>query len=84
LSISSIGRFKGEIVKIDFYISRGCGSEGALKENVYRALEAEGIQAEVGVHRISDEKAAELKLSGSPSVFINGKELQPSGTTGFS
>lgn len=84
LSISSIGRLKGEIVKIDCYISQGCGSEGALKENVYRALEAEGIQAEVGVHRISDEKAAELKLSGSPSVFINGKELQPSGTTGFS
>jgi hypothetical protein len=71
-------------VKIDCYISQGCGSEGALKENISRALEAEKIQAEVGIHRISDEKAAELKLSGSPSVFINGNELQPSGTTGFS
>ncbi|HEX9113842.1 MAG TPA: hypothetical protein VF888_05780 [Nitrospirota bacterium] len=55
-----------------------------MKENIDRALQAEQIQAVVGIHRISDEKAAELKLSGSPSVFINGKELQPSGTIGFS
>lgn len=71
-------------MKIDCYISQGCGSEETLKENIDRALEAEKIQAEVNIHRISDEKAAELKLSGSPSVFINGKELQPSGTIGFS
>ncbi len=71
-------------MKIDCYISQGCGSEKALKESIDRALEAEKIQAEVNIHRISDEKAAELKLSGSPSVFINGKELQPSGTIGFS
>ncbi len=71
-------------MKIDCYISQGCGSEEALKSNIDSALHAERIQAEVGIHRISDEKAAEMKLSGSPSVFINGKELQPSGTTGFS
>jgi hypothetical protein len=71
-------------VKIDCYISQGCGSEEALKENIARALESEKIHAEVGMHRISDAKAAELKLSGSPSVFINGRELQPSGIIGFS
>jgi hypothetical protein len=71
-------------VKIDCYVSHGCGSEEALKENIARALEAESMHAEVGIHRISDEKAVALKLSGSPSVFINGKELQPSGITGFS
>ena len=71
-------------MKIDCYISQGCGSEDALKENIDLALRAEKIKAEVGVHRISDEKAVEMRLSGSPSVFINGKELQPSGTIGFS
>ncbi len=71
-------------MKIDCYISHGCGSEEALKENIARALEAETIHAEVGIHRINDEKAAELKLSGSPSVFIDGKELQPQGIAGFS
>ncbi len=71
-------------MNIECYISQGCGSEGALKENINRALEAENIPAVISIHRISDEKAAEMKLSGSPSVFINGKELQPSGTIGFS
>jgi hypothetical protein len=75
---------RGKSVKIDCYISQGCGSEKALKENITRALEAEKIHAEVGIHRINDEKAAELKLSGSPSVFIDGKELQPQGIVGFS
>lgn len=71
-------------MKVDCYISQGCGSEEALKENIARALEADHIHAEVGIHRISNEKAAELKLSGSPSVFIDGKELQPQGIAGFS
>jgi hypothetical protein len=71
-------------MKIDCYISQGCGSEEALKENIVRALEADHIHAEVGIHRITSEKAAELKLSGSPSVFIDGKELQPQASAGFS
>jgi hypothetical protein len=71
-------------MKIDCYISLGCGSEEAVKENITRALEAEKIPAEIGVHRISDEEAAELKLSGSPSIFIDGEELQPQGVAGFS
>lgn len=74
----------GGDVKIVCYISQGCGSEEALKENIGRALNAEKIRAEVSIHRISDGKAAELNLGGSPSVFINGRELQPSGTVGFS
>jgi hypothetical protein len=77
--------WKGGVkVKIDCYISQGCGSEGTLKENIDQALVTENIQAKVNIHRISDAKAAELRLSGSPSVFINGKELQPSGIIGFS
>jgi hypothetical protein len=71
-------------VKIDCYISQGCGSEEALKEHIARALAAENIHADVRIHRTSTEKATELKLSGSPSVFINGKELQPQGVAGFS
>lgn len=71
-------------MKIDCYISQGCGSEEAAKENIARALEAEKIHAVIGVHRITDEEAAELKLSVSPSIFIDGEELQPQGVAGFS
>ena len=70
-------------MKIDCYISEGCSSEKALKENIARALEDEKIHGEVSRHRISNEKATELKLSGSPSIFINGRELQPQGIVGF-
>ena len=55
-----------------------------MRENIASALEAEKVHAAVGIHRISDEKAAELKLSGSPSVFIDERELQPHGMAGFS
>jgi hypothetical protein len=71
-------------MKIDCYLSSGCGSEEALRENITKALVIEKIEAEVNFHRIDDEKAIALGLSGSPSVFIEERELQPQGTVGFS
>lgn len=70
-------------MKIDCYISQGCSSEEALKDNIAHALKDENIHGEVDIHRISNEKATELKLSGSPSIFINGRQLQPQGIAGF-
>ncbi|MHB1325194.1 MAG: thioredoxin domain-containing protein [Thermoleophilia bacterium] len=71
-------------MKITCYLSPACGSEEELKTNIVRALAAENISADVSIQRIDNEKAAKLRLSGSPSVFINGTELQPIDTTGFS
>ncbi len=72
------------IMKIDCYLSPGCGSGDALRENITRALFIEKIEAEVNFHRIDDAKAAVLGLTGSPSIFINEKELQPQKAIGFS
>jgi hypothetical protein len=69
---------------IDCYLSQGCQSEEALKINIAAALERDGIKADVNFHRLNNDEASSLGLSGSPSVFINGKELQPLGTAGFS
>jgi hypothetical protein len=71
-------------MNIDCYLSPGCGSEEALRENISRALALEKVEARVNFHRIDDAKALALGLTGSPSVFINGKELQPQGQIGFS
>ena len=71
-------------LKIDCYLSHGCQSGEALKANIAIALERETMTAEVNFHRINDVTALSRGLSGSPSVFINGKELQPLGTPGFS
>jgi hypothetical protein len=75
---------KGQILKIDCYLSQGCASEGALRANIALALEKEGLQAKVNFYRINDAEALSRGLSGSPSVFINEKELQPTGMLGFS
>jgi hypothetical protein len=66
-------------MKIDCYLFDGCGAEEALRVNITQALAAEQVQAEVTFHMINDEKAVALGLSGSPSVFVDGKEIQPQG-----
>jgi len=71
-------------IKIDCYMSPECASEEPLRENISRALAAEKVSAGVKFHRIDDAEAVALGMSGSPSVFVNGKELQPQGTVGFS
>lgn len=71
-------------MKIDCYLSPECASEEALRKNISCALAAEKVNADVNFYRIDDDNAVALGLSGSPSVFINGMELQPQGSVGFS
>jgi len=71
-------------MKIKCYLSEDCGSESVLKTNIATTLENEAVEAEVNFYRIDDDKAFSLGVSGSPSVFINGKELQKTlGAAGF-
>ena len=71
-------------MNIDCYLSPTCASEEALRKNISCALAATKINVHVNFHRINDDMAVALGLSGSPSVLINGRELQPQGTVGFS
>jgi hypothetical protein len=71
-------------MKIACYLSQGCQSEEALRRNIAAAVEREGIKAKVNVYRINADEALSRGLSGSPSIFINRKELQPLSTAGFS
>jgi len=71
-------------MKIDCYLSLGCASEDALRKAVSEAIELEAVDAEVKFYRITDKEAEELGLKGSPSVLINGKDIQPVNMQGFS
>ncbi len=71
-------------MKIECYISAGCGSEQSLRENVRKALELEGLDADVTFQRIKDQEAHALGLRGSPSVLINGQDIEPHDLIGFS
>lgn len=65
-------------------MSLRCGSEDALRENISKALELENINAEVSFYRITEDEAKALGLKGSPSVLIDGKDIQPADIAGFS
>jgi hypothetical protein len=71
-------------MKIDCYISIECASENSLKENLNQALRLEGIDADVQIHRISEEEAVSIGLKGSPTILINGADIMPGEITGFS
>ncbi len=70
-------------LRIDCYMSLTCGAEEGLRVNISQALDLEGLQAEVQFKRINDIQAATLGLRGSPSVLIDGKDIQPSDVAGF-
>lgn len=70
-------------MKIECFISMGCGSEPELRENVMRAMAEAAPGAEVLFLRITDGEAARLGLRGSPSVLIDGVDIQPLEMEGF-
>ena len=53
-------------MRIECYLSPGCASEEALRENIKRALTIEKVEADVSLHRIDDNKAMALGVTGSP------------------
>jgi hypothetical protein len=71
-------------MKIDCFISMSCSSGNDLKKNIAEALKLESIDADVNLHRIDDTEAERLKLMGSPSILINGEDILPDETPGFS
>lgn len=71
-------------MRIDCYLSVGCPSESMLRKNIEEALILEGLKADINFFRIDNAQAEALKLKGSPSIFINGMEVQPLDIVGFS
>jgi len=71
-------------VRIDCYMSLTCGAEEGLRVNISQALDLEGLRGDVYFYRITDMQAATLGLCGSPSVLIDGKDIQPADVAGFS
>ncbi|BAU23949.1 hypothetical protein THC_1585 [Caldimicrobium thiodismutans] len=72
-----------EKIRIDVFMNLTCTTEPQLRENLKKALSLEGLTAEVSYKRLSPEEAERLGLKGSPTVIINGKELQPLPQGGF-
>jgi hypothetical protein len=66
-------------MKIECFFSEGCSSKEKLKENIRQALLEEGMEAEISFRVLSQEEAEQLGIGGSPTVWVNGQDLE-SGT----
>jgi len=66
------------IMKIDVYMSELCGSYHQLRENIVTALAELGAIAEVSYRTVYYDEAVSLGIPGSPSVWINGRDIFPS------
>ncbi|MEK6744776.1 MAG: thioredoxin family protein [Nitrospirota bacterium] len=62
-------------MKIDCYLSEHCGSYHQLRENIDRALAESDLRADVAYHTIRYDEAVERGVIGSPSIWVNGKDL---------
>jgi len=71
-------------MRIDCYLSPGCASEKPLRKKIDEALVLEAVDAEVIFSMVNELEASSLGLRGSPSILINGDDIQPVETPGFS
>lgn len=74
-------------MKVEVFYFQGCPNHHSTVERVERVLAAEGISAEILQIEVTDaETAQSLRFAGSPSVRINGVDVEgsPPGVAGLS
>ena len=67
-------------MRIDFLYWRGCPSHPEARELLGEVLAARGIDAEVVEREVTtDEEAQELAFPGSPTIRVDGRDVDPVG-----
>jgi copper chaperone CopZ/glutaredoxin len=70
---------RADAIKIEILYFDGCPNHAAAVNRVKEVLQEEGVQAEVVEVNVSDEAAArKIGFLGSPTVRINGIDVEPS------
>ena len=64
-------------MKIECFFAEGCGSKADLKRNIQKAIDEEGVAAEVFFYELSREEAERKGIGGSPTVWVDGQDLEP-------
>lgn len=68
------------MVKIDFLLWKECPSHPIAWERLQAALNRLGLQAELRRIEINtDKKAEQYTFPGSPTIRINGRDIDPEG-----
>ena len=67
-------------MKIDVYWWEGCPSHPEAVALLRRVLAERGLDAEVEMHEVrSDEEAVRLRFPGSPTIRVDGRDIDPAG-----
>jgi hypothetical protein len=65
-------------VKITFLYYEDCPSHDVALGRLRQVMSEEGIQAEVEIVKVeTDEEAQRLRFVGSPTILINGQDIDP-------
>ncbi|MCL5965910.1 MAG: DUF2703 domain-containing protein [Deltaproteobacteria bacterium] len=65
-------------MKVEVLYFKGCPNRAPVLEMIEHVLEREGIHADVAAVEVRDAEAAKaLRFPGSPSVRVNGTDIEP-------
>jgi hypothetical protein len=69
-------------VRIEFRYWEGCPSHPEAMELLEQVLRDRDIEAEVVVRHVgTQEEAEELRFPGSPTILVDGRDVDPQGAT---
>jgi hypothetical protein len=67
-------------VRVELYYWDGCPSHPEALALLESVLAERGIEAPIEVHEVrTDEEAAALRFPGSPTIRIDGRDVDPAG-----
>lgn len=65
-------------MRIDFFYFEECPSHEQALERLRKVLVEERIEAEISVVQVeTEEEARDLKFIGSPTILIEGRDIDP-------
>jgi len=75
---------EGKKRQVKFLYWEDCQSHDEALARLKKVLREDNINAEVEVIRIqTDEEARELRFIGSPTILVDGKDIQPPTTSRY-
>lgn len=70
-------------MRIDFLFWRGCPSHPEARDLLREVLQARGVEAELVEREVlTQEEAQELAFPGSPTIRVDGRDVDPAGARG--
>lgn len=71
-------------INITFFYFEDCPSHDAALERLRQVMAEEGMDGEIEIVQVeTDEQAQRLRFAGSPTILINGRDIDPPETDAY-